>query len=204
MYGMATLLILILAIVGCNLLEKETAQPTSPTATTAATGTVAAAPGQLSNFYVSPGKSDSFGIYMGPGANFIIANIPRAGVFLLTYYTKTGGPFFLVVNVKYNSSLFIGLWPGDEIWDVKVEEGDATPVATTTPDAQDFGALVVLFRPGFVGMWSDFIVVNPNIMPVFLIQSGAIVVSDNVVTLKSKGSPKTKKSHKAISAVAAQ
>jgi len=117
---------------------------------------------------------------------------------ILNYaYTKTGGPFFIVVKVKKNSLLHIGLMPWDEVLHATIDEGDATTLATTTPDAQDFGSLIVLFRPGFIGSWMDYFVVNFSFTQIILVRDGVIMISVNVQELSATGTkaatkPKTK------------
>lgn len=112
-------------------------------------------------------------------------------------YTKTRGPFFIVVQVKKNSLLHIGLMPGDEVSYATIDEGDATALVVQTPDAQDFGSLMVLFRPEFSGSWLDYFVVNPSFTPIILVQNSVIMMSVEVQELSAAGTkpimkPKTK------------
>lgn len=99
-------------------------------------------------------------------------------------YANVGGPYFLVTKVKKNSLLYIGLMPGDQVLNATIDEGDATALAGTSPDAQDFGDVTVYFRPGFIGSWIDYFVINPSIPQVVLISNYAIVISTNVIALE--------------------
>lgn len=182
-YGIASVMLIVVTVVGCNLLDNESNTPTMPE--NPGPLPVAGIPGQIANFYVMSGNTDHFGVYNGGG--FFTANVPKKGVFLFTYFTKFGGPFYLVTKVKKNSLLFVGLQSGDEVLDVTLNEGDETALASTSPEAQDFGDVVVFYRPGKIGRWSDFIIINPNIATIVLIRGGVIVVSDTVVILTSEG-----------------
>jgi hypothetical protein len=258
LYGIAAVLVVVLGIVGCNLLGPDVEQPTSPTSSSAELTPVGSA--QIANFYVSPGVSDAYGVYIG-GTSFVV-NVPKPGIFLLTYYTmggfglstytidqlrlkgvpadilaklsllvgkefateaeflaglansigdealltyrplivryaftRTGGPFYLVAKVKKNSLLYIGLLPGDMVLNAAINEGDLTTLATTTPDAQDFGTVTVLFRPGFIGHWMDYFIVNPSLPPIILISNYAIVISPNVIVLELPGNVSRRTQH---------
>jgi len=190
-YGVASVMLIVVAVVGCNLLDKESNTPTMPESSGQLP--VVGLPGQIANFYVSSGITDHFGVYKGDG--FFTANVPKKGVFLFTYFTEFGGPFYLVTKVKKNSLLFVGLQLGDEVLDVTLSEGNETALALTSPEAEDFGSVVVLYRPGRIGTWSNFIIINPEIVIIVLIRGGVIIVSDTVVILSPEGwrTKKTKK-----------
>lgn len=99
-------------------------------------------------------------------------------------YASIGGPYVIVAQVKKNSVLAIGLMSGDRLMDAAIDEGDATALATTTPDAQNYGSVIVFFRPGFLGHWRDYFVLNPLILQTSLVSNGAIVISVNVIELQ--------------------
>lgn len=110
-------------------------------------------------------------------------------------YASIGGPYFLAVQVKKNSLLYIGLGDGNELLNAAIDEGDATALAITSPDVQNFGSVVVLFRPGFIGTWMDYFIINPLIAQISLVSNSAIVISVNVIELQipTKATRRTQK-----------
>jgi len=257
-YVAATVLSIVLGIVGCNLMDSDSNHPTLPSNSSSNLTPVGA--GQIANFYVSKGVSDFFGVYIA-GTSFVV-NVPKPGTFLLTYYTKSGfgltaesieymtekgvpedivqklttlvnqqftteeeylaaltsligeeqlllyeniilrysytnvgGPYFLVAKVKKNSMMYIGLMPGDLVLNATIDEGDPTALAGTSPDVQDFGDVTVFFRPGFIGSWIDYFIVNPSIPQIVLISNYAIVISEYVIALEQPGGVSVRTQH---------
>jgi hypothetical protein len=172
-YGVASLVILLVAMLGYNVIAEESRVPPRLG--------ISGITEPLANVWVSPGITDHLGVYVGTG--FLVMNVPDPGVYLLTYTTKTGGPFYLVFRVKANVLVFVGLPDDAEIVGAVLEEGDLTDLAETSPEIQDFGLITVFYRPGAIGRWSNFIVINPTIVNIVLVQAGVVIVSDNVIIL---------------------
>lgn len=191
-YAVASITLLIVAIVGCGMFDSEKSSPTMPESS--GNPPIGGLPGETPNFWVGSGTTDHLGVHIASG--YFLVNVPKKGVFLLTYFTEFGGPFHLVVMVEKNSLLFVGLQPGDEVAAATIQEGDLTTIAPTSPEVQYFGGVTVYYRPGFIGNWGDFIVINQQINVIVLIQNYIVVVSDDVKTLTTTGKLTTKTSKK--------
>ena len=171
---------LMLFIAGCD---------TTDDSSVSSTITGSADPDEMSRFWVGSGISSYFGVYISDG--LLVLNVPpQEKTYKLRYRTGLG-IFYVVFKSTADARLFIGLTPNDNVIEAVIEEGDLTTVATTSPDIQYFGSLTVFYRPGFLGSWSDFIVVNQSVSPIILIQNKVVVESSYVLILTEPG--KTRK-----------
>ena len=114
-----------------------------------------------SNFYVSRGNSDSFGVYNGDG--FFQVQVP-AGDYALTY-TTDDSTFHIVFRALENARLMIGLNPDDEVQEATVYQG----AVTDTSDADPRGTVILYSELGATGSWSHLFRQDASIPEILLI-----------------------------------
>jgi hypothetical protein len=156
----ACVLILILGIIGCESLAPDgRVGPTAPV-------DVSPDPADMANLWVGRGQ-DKYEITQD-GIGAFTVNVP-AGSYLLTYWTDLG-EFHIVFKSETPVVIVIGLQPGDNVYDVAVQQG-----LITVPEDQALvvqGNVFIFTWPAHPEVPYDAVIENLGAI-IVLLQGGA-------------------------------
>jgi len=128
------------SVMSCNVWEHEKRSPTSPMDGSAE---------QYGQFFATGSATAVFEWNYEDGAGVFCVSFPEAGDFLLTYWTNSGA-FNIVLRALKPTYTYIGLMPGDQVMDVKIERG--TVVENATPLSED-GDVLRYATPSVPTVW---------------------------------------------------